>query len=306
MGIDPGGGWRSVASSVRNLPLAGVAVSLGYRRDGLDRSRWKRPGSVLSINGAKFFDHLAGSGGGGAIDLVMHARCCGFRDAVWYLAGRGFAAPVVEDGSGGRAEGDCREAFRLPERADFFWPRVRDWLASERGLDGCLLDRCWRRGLAYADAWMHAVFVCRDGSGAAVGAELVGLSRRRDGGFFKGMARGSRKALGGLWVSDGSAPDAVFLAESAVDALSALSLPADAVKQRPVVMASTGGIVSTVPRWLEGWNARRIFCGYDADRAGDKAAVALRRRDRRIVRMRPAAGKDWNELLLRTWAGERV
>ena len=161
MGIDPGGGWRSVALPVRNLPLAGVAVSLGYRRDGLDRSRWKRAGSVLSINGAKFFDHLAGSGGGGAIDLVMHARYCGFRDAVWYLAGRGFAAPVVKDGSGGRAEGDCREAFRLPERADFFWPRVRDWLASERGLDGCLLDRCWRRGLAYADARMHAVFVCR-------------------------------------------------------------------------------------------------------------------------------------------------
>ena len=146
MAIDPGGGWRSVAASVRNLPLAGVAVSLGYRRDGLDRSCWKRPGSVLSLNGAKFFDHLAGSGGGGAIDLVMHARCCGFRDAVSYLAGRGFAAPVVEDGSGGRAEGDCRAAFRLPERADFFWPRMRDWLAAERGLDGCLLNRCWRRG----------------------------------------------------------------------------------------------------------------------------------------------------------------
>ena len=60
-----------------------------------------------------------------------------------------------------RGEGDCREAFRLPERADFFWPRVRDWLAAERGLDGFLLDRCWRRGLAYADARMHAVFVCR-------------------------------------------------------------------------------------------------------------------------------------------------
>ena len=69
MAIDPGDGWRSVASSVRNLPLAEVAVSLGYRRDGLDRSRWKRPGSVLSLNGAKFFDHFAGSGG--AIDLVM-------------------------------------------------------------------------------------------------------------------------------------------------------------------------------------------------------------------------------------------
>ena len=106
-------------------------------------------------------------------------------------------------------------------------------------------------------------------------------------------------------MSEGSAPGAVFLTESAVDALSALSLPADAVKRRPVVMASTGGIVSTVPGWLGGWNARRIFCGYDADRAGDKAAAALRRRDRRMVRIRPAAGKDRNDLLLRTPAGKR-
>ena len=74
MGIDRDGGWRSVALSVRNLPLDGVAVSLGYRRDGLDRSRWKRPGSVLSLNGAKFFDHLAGSGGGGAEPIGGRAR----------------------------------------------------------------------------------------------------------------------------------------------------------------------------------------------------------------------------------------
>ena len=68
-----------------------------------------------------------------------------------------FAAPVVEDGSRGRSEGDCREAFRLSERADFFWRRVRDWLEAEYGRDGCLPDRCWQRGLAYADARMHAV-----------------------------------------------------------------------------------------------------------------------------------------------------
>ena len=54
MQIDSGDGWRSVASSVRNLPLAGVTVSLGYRQDELDRSRWKRSGSIPCLNGAKF------------------------------------------------------------------------------------------------------------------------------------------------------------------------------------------------------------------------------------------------------------
>ena len=53
-----------------------LAPLLGYRQDTVDRSRWRRKGSVVNVKGAKFFDHLQGSGGGGAIDLVVHARGC--------------------------------------------------------------------------------------------------------------------------------------------------------------------------------------------------------------------------------------
>ena len=63
---------------LRDSALEPLAARLGYVRDPRRRNRWRRPGSVLSIDGSKFFDHAAGRGGGGAIDLVLHARQCGF------------------------------------------------------------------------------------------------------------------------------------------------------------------------------------------------------------------------------------
>ena len=77
---------RENADRVRDAPLEPLAERLGYQRDPRHRQRWRRDGSVLSIRGAKFFDHACGQGGGGAIDLVMHARGCGFREALAFLA----------------------------------------------------------------------------------------------------------------------------------------------------------------------------------------------------------------------------
>ena len=77
--------WRARAAQVRDGSLEPLAVQLGYRPDPANPARWKRPGSVLSIRGAQFFDHRQGRGGGGAIDLVMHVRGCRFRAAVEFL-----------------------------------------------------------------------------------------------------------------------------------------------------------------------------------------------------------------------------
>ncbi len=74
-------------AACRNIPLDRVAAALGYRRDPADRGRFKREGSVISIDGEKFFDHLSGTGGGGAIDLVIHATGCRFTDALRFLGG---------------------------------------------------------------------------------------------------------------------------------------------------------------------------------------------------------------------------
>ena len=41
--------------AVRTQPLEPIARQLGYRQDPRDRARWKRAGSVLSINAAAFY-----------------------------------------------------------------------------------------------------------------------------------------------------------------------------------------------------------------------------------------------------------
>ena len=114
------------------------------------------------------------------------------------------------------------------------------------------------------------------------------------------MAPGSRKAQGGFWLP---APahdlDAVLLVESAVDARSALLLLAPTLSPDTLV-ASTAGLASALPRWLQAFPAPRTLCAYDADPAGDRAAAALRRHTPNCSRLRPVGAKDWNDLLRRS------
>lgn len=281
---------RALADALRALPLEDVAAALGYRRDPGDRARWKRDGSVLSITGERFFDHLRGVGGGGAIDLAIHARQCGFRDALRFLsglghAGHGTAAPVRE-----------RPAEpRLPPRVARSWPEVRDSLVRNRGLDPSALDDGHASGIVYADGRRNAVFVARDAAGRTTGAEIVGTRRAEGWPGFKGMAPGSRKARGAFWlaVRDGD-PASALLVESAVDALSVLTQPPPGPGHDLVV--STAGVCTAVPQWLEAFDLTRIGCGFDADDAGDQAADALAHRDTRVWRLRPEGGaNDWND-----------
>ena len=286
-GADPLAAWR-------DIPLDRIAIALGYRRDPTDRSRFKRDGSVISINGPKFFDHLRGTGGGGAIDLVIHANGCRFQDALRFLgghAGQGVADAIPA--------GDRR--FRPPRPCRHAWPGVRDALVRQRALHAEVLEACRRRGLIYADDRRNAVFICRNAEGRPTGAEILGTRERPDGRRFRGMATGSRKARGGFWLPcDRNRPALVILTESAVDALSARSLRIPGTRERGAVVVSTAGIASAVPPWIEEWKPHRIICAYDADSAGDHAAQRLQISDLRVTRQRPRGAKDWNEILLRS------
>ena len=95
-------------------------------------------------------------------------------------------------------------------------------------------------------------------------------------------------------------PAVVILTESAVDAISARSLRIEGISEPGAVVASTAGIASTVPPWIEDWKPKRIVCAYDADSAGDAAADRLAINDPRVIRLRPRGAKDWNEILMRS------
>ena len=291
--------WRCLrenAERVRDYPLEPLAERLGYRRDPRHRQRWRRDGSLLSIRGTQFFDHARGHGGGGAIDLVMHARRCGFRQAVAFLADGPLSPPPAPPPAADAGEkGPAAPCLPAPVAAH--WPPVRDFLARLRGLDPALLEQLLRAGTLYADRRRNAVFTCRNHSGATVGAELVGTRPRPDASCFKGLAPGSRRDRGGFWLTAASAtPAAVLLTESAVDALSAVLLPAPGLPADCLV-ASTAGAARRLPRWLLAFQSLPLLCGYDNDPAGEQAARTLRRQHPRLQRLRPRGAKDWNDLL---------
>lgn len=286
---------RATAERLRDAALEPLAERLGYARDPRHRQRWRRAGSVLSIRGAKFFDHACGRGGGGAIDLVMHVRGCGFREALAFLDGGPQPRPTPATTP---VEQPC---LRLPDPAPGQWPAVRDYLARVRCLDPALLEHCRRSGSLYADRRRNAVFTCRDHSHNTVGAELVGTCTLPDASSFKGLAPGSRRDRGSFWLATSPAPpSAILLTESAVDALSALLLPVPGLPA-DCLLVSTAGTARRLPRWLSIGPRAELLCGYDADAAGDRAAQALSRSHPQLRRLRPPDAKDWNDLLrLRT------
>ena len=283
------------ADRLRGLDLQRVATTCGYRQDPKDGSRWKRPGSVLSINGERFFDHLRGTGGGGAIDLVMHGKGCGFLPALDHLEKMGpppgdRSSVHQTNGSASIRMEEGNRPVRLPGVVYRNWDRVRDHLVRERGLEPGILAWCHHRRMVWADGRANAVFVTRDAKGEPVGAELHGTCPDHP---FRGMSRGSRKALGGFWLSRrGKGP--ALLVESAIDALSVLSLPELAGIGQVI---STAGTTPRLPQWINDLGVDTIRCGFDADVAGDEAAASLMGCHPRIRRFRPTTGKDWNERL---------
>ena len=270
---------RARADAVRAIPLTAVAAGPGCRKDPTDKVRWKRPGSVTGINGTKFFDHIAGRGGGGAIGPGR--------------PGRGVQLPPGSSAS--RRLPVPQPMHRRPNPDPLrrrAWAQVRRCLCRNRGLEPRLIEHCRRVGIPGADNRANAVFTCQDRERRKTGAELVGTCPGRP---FRAMATGSRKADGGFWIARQTAPKTALLVEGAIDALSAWTL--DEGKRIDIVI-STAGATGRMPEWINRFRLETNFCGYDADQAGDLAAVMLQAKNPAVRRMRPD-GKDWNEILQR-------
>ena len=271
------------ADALRTIPLERVATALGYHRDSRDHARWKRPGSILSINGAKFYDHLSGQGGGGAVDLVMYASNCSFLEALETLAN--IAPPT------GKPIGTpTGKPFRkLLDPAS--WPTALEYLSRNRSLNPAILDAGFRQRILGADHRANAVFITRDAERTPAGAELLGTQPDRP---FRGMAPGSRKARGGFWIARRTLPQSALIVESGLDALSAFELPC---MQDTDLFLSTAGLAQRMPPWIAAFRLQHIACGYDADPPGDQAAERLIRTNPNIRRIRPTGEKDWNDIL---------
>lgn len=163
-----------------------------------------------------------------------------------------------------------------------------EYLAG-RGIPADIADRA---GAKYTTDYHDApavVFPLRDISGNLMAAQ----GRRLDPNAKpKAITAGSMKE--GVFQTPGALDaDILVITEAPIDALSlaACGLPA-------VALCGT-----TLRPWLARAAAfRTVWLAFDADEAGDKAVVTwtaeLSKYGADIKRLRPAGGKDWNELLI--------
>jgi hypothetical protein len=273
---------RDRADGVRGIPLEHVLRATGAEQDRHDKARWHTPQGVLSVTGVKFMNWTQGTGGGGAIDLVMHLYGFDFLSAVEWLsrhvptAGRAACVPPASTSA---------TILRLPSRNDTKLPRVKQYLIEARRLPPELVLSLIDAGTLYADHRANAVFLLLGKGNRPVGAELRGTSQRQ----WRGMAAGSRRDSGFFAVP---APDAeaVILCESAIDAISCATLyPSH-------YCISTAGARPN-PRWLRRYvYSCPVYCGFDADQTGDLTAASMMARYPTVQRLRPPL-HDWNDTL---------
>lgn len=271
---------RDRADIVRGISLESVLLASGAEGDRHDHTKWRTAQGNISVTGAKFMNWTRGVGGGGAIDLAMHLNGMGFKEAVEWLW-RNFhgwqAAPPVAP---------PKKDLRLPRPHCGALGRVKDYLVGVRGLPPAVLNPLIASGRLYADDRANAVFVLLGEGNVPVGAELRGTSGRP----WRGMAPGSRKDLG-FFAAQAAEVDNVILCESAIDAISCLVIHP---RSRGI---STAGAQPN-PTWISpiiqaNWP---VYCGFDADPAGESMASAMIALHPTIRRLRPSH-KDWNDVL---------
>jgi hypothetical protein len=283
---------RELAARLRDLPLERVLPLCGGRPDHRDHRQWHTPAGTLSVTGAKFMNWTLGTGGGGAIDLVIHLCHLDFKGAVDWLAGHFSAAlPPEPQASPPPSE------LRLPRPAPNQLARVRDYLIAARHLPTGLVAALIDSGTLYADARTNAVFLLRDDLRLPVGAELRGTTATP----WHGLAPGSRKDLGCFAIpvhppqccygGRVEPRSTVVLCESAIDAISCFVL-------HPAYRCLSTAGARPEPRWLRPLLEQgcQVYCGFDADLTGDAMADAMITRYPRVQRLRPTR-HDWNDVL---------
>ena len=273
-----------MANALRAVDLAVVLERSGCLIDASEKAKWHTPVGVISITAQKFMNWTHSTGGGGAIDLVMHLRRCDFKSAVFWLDDN-FLGHCAQPRRSSTTS-VVHQPFSLPMRNDSLLPRVINYLTNERHIPLWLIDLLVQSGRLFADSKTNVVFPLLGKAKAAVGAELRGTTYLK----WHGMASGSRKDLGCFYVRTCAAKK-VVLCESAIDAISCCAL-------HPTFMAVSTSGANPSPSWLPRLIEKdyEIFCGFDSDETGDSCAKSMILLYPTVKRKRPK-NHDWNQTL---------
>lgn len=272
---------RDQAERVRAIPLSAVLLAAGAQPESNDQAKWHTSRGMISVNGCKFINWRSATGGGGAIDLVIHLYSMDFKSAMAWLVSH-FPGTIPTQPLCAPA----RQEMKLPQPDLNKLSSVKCYLVGERRLNPALIERLIQSSDLYSDHHANAVFLLRAEHRLPVGAELRGSGPEP----WRGMAPGSQKNRGYFSIR-GADVEGIILCESAIDALSCYTLhPAN-------WCISTAGARPN-PAWLPALirHTRRVSCGFDADPTGDAMAEAMIERYPTIKRLRPAM-HDWNDML---------
>ncbi len=307
--------YKALAAQVRAIDLPSVIERLGGQVDRYDAHKYRLDGEHISINDARFYNHDRQQGGGGAIDLVMHAAGYDYREAVAYLRDTHGAEAAITAASWHTARAGQvqaqeivahaeRPAFRAPTPDEGRWPQVRNYLVEQRQLPVGLVNDLHERGAIYADHRSNAVFIREGADGQAVGVSLRGTMPGSD---FKGLALGSRRDEGHFSFTIGKpepyAAPQVYITESPIDAVSWAALVRRAGERGEYTFVSNDGHGDLPKRQIDAGLARHalVHCGFDNDVGGNTLWERVKEvypHAEAIVRERPPAGaKDWNDAL---------
>lgn len=273
---------KQKADLVRSINLGQVLEVCGAVKDKYDKAKWRTSKGTICVCGPKFMNWSKGIGGGGAIDLVMHLKDLNFKTAVLWLD-TAFSTRHTQTPCN---KMQPKSTLQLPKKDGTKTSRIINYLVNTRSIPLSFIRSLIHAGKIYADIKGNAVFLLLGKEKRIVGAELRGTSHTR----WRGMAKGSRKGLGFFWVKNWHR-DKIVLLESAIDAISFFAL-------YPNCMAiSTSGACPN-PAWLKSFinTGCEIYCGFDADETGEKAAKNMIATYPTIKRLRPPK-HDWNEVL---------
>ena len=271
----------NTANIVRNIELVAVLERAGCVKDRLDKAKWHTSAGIISVTGQKFMNWTEGTGGGGAIDLVMQVTNCDFKTAVFWLADHfpRYGTQLSEE-----TISTSPQTLSLPQRDDARLRQITHYLRDDRSIPPEMIDKLVGSGKLYADHRANAVFLLLGKEKRVVGAELRGTTPAK----WHGMAPGSRKDLGCFHIAKSNTRK-VVLCESAIDAVSCLVL-------QPNCMALSTSGANPNPAWLsilieKGFD---IYCGFDSDETGDSLAGQMIHLYPTVKRLRPTT-HDWNE-----------
>jgi hypothetical protein len=269
------------AHCLRAIPLESVLPLCGAQPDHYDQRKWHTSAGVLSVSGAKFMNWSCGSGGGGAIDLVIHLNHLDFKASLDWLAYH-FPGALSPPPFAPTAPSH----LKLPPPDPTKLGRVKHYLVTQRRIAPTLLDPLIQSGALYADSRANAVFLLLGKQNLPVGAELRGTTQVP----WRGLTPGTQKDQGFFSIPVAPLP-AIILCESAIDAISCFAL-------HPQHRCLSTAGARPNPRWLKPLldQGCKVYCGFDTDPAGEQMAQAMIALHPSVKRLRPS-GHDWNDVL---------